>query len=105
MADAVVPIDAELAAALKAQFPALQEDAAAHRAEHAAEVGPLSSVEAARAEIVPIALGTGQFETLEQLGKVWPTSLRRRGSVLIVASSGMKPLRSDVVAGEDHRAD
>ena len=33
-----VPIDAELAGALKLRFPALQEDSAAHRAEHAAEV-------------------------------------------------------------------
>ena len=33
-----VPVDEELAGALKRQFPALHEDAAAHRAEHAIEV-------------------------------------------------------------------
>ena len=60
----------ELAAALKARFPALQEDSAAHRAEHAAEVElPFLLLRQPELRFVPIALGTGQFEVLEQLGK------------------------------------
>ena len=65
-----VPIDAELAAALKARFPALQEDSAAHRAEHAAEVElPFLQLRQPELRFVPIAVGTGHFEVLEQLGK------------------------------------
>ena len=65
-----VPIDAELAGALKQRFPALQEDSTAHRAEHAAEVElPFLLLRQPELRFVPIALGTGQFEILEQLGK------------------------------------
>src|SRR3984957_1234605 len=64
-----VPIDSELAAALKRRFPALEEDAAAHRAEHAAEVElPFLLIRQPDLTFVPIALGTRQFEPLEQLG-------------------------------------
>src|SRR5579864_8541636 len=64
-----VPVDTELAVALKLRFPALQEDSAAHRAEHAAEVElPFLQLRQPDVRFVPIALGTGQFEALEQLG-------------------------------------
>ena len=102
-----VPIDAELAAALKAQFPALQEDAAAHRAEHAAEVElPFLLLRQPELRFVPIALGTGQFETLEQLGKVLADVIAaQKDPVLIVASSDMNHYESDVVTrAKDHRA-
>ena len=102
-----VPIDAELAAALKARFPALQEDAAAHRAEHAAEVElPFLLLRQPELRFVPIALGTGQFETLEQLGKVLADVIAaQKDPVLIVASSDMNHYESDVVTrAKDHRA-
>jgi AmmeMemoRadiSam system protein B len=102
-----IPIDAELAAALKAQFPALQEDAAAHRAEHAAEVElPFLLLRQPELRFVPIALGTGQFEVLEQLGKVLADVIAaQKGPVLIVASSDMNHYESDVVTrAKDHRA-
>ena len=64
-----VPIDEEFASDLKRRFPALQEDPAAHRAEHAAEVElPFLQLLQPHLRFVPIALGTGQLEALEQLG-------------------------------------
>ena len=49
-----VPIDAELAAALTQRFPALNEDSAAHRAEHAIEVElPFLLMRQPRAQVRP----------------------------------------------------
>jgi AmmeMemoRadiSam system protein B len=102
-----VPIDAEFAIALQLRFPALQNDAAAHRAEHAAEVElPFLQLKQPNLRIVPIALGTGQFEVLEQLGMALADVIARRGDpVLIVASSDMNHYESDVVTrAKDHQA-
>lgn len=102
-----VAIDAALAEALKARFPALQEDSAAHRAEHAAEVElPFLMLRQPELKFVPIALGTGQFEVLEQLGKALADVIAvQNDSVLIVASSDMNHYESDVVTrAKDHRA-
>ena len=102
-----VPIDAELAAALKARFPALQEDAAAHRAEHAAEVElPFLLLRQPELRFVPIAVGTGHFEMLEQLGKALADVIAaHEDPILIVASSDMNHYESDVVTrAKDHRA-
>jgi AmmeMemoRadiSam system protein B len=102
-----VPIDAELAGALKQKFPALQEDSAAHRAEHAAEVElPFLLLRQPELKFVPIALGTGQFEVLEQLGRALADVIAARNdSVLIVASSDMNHYESDAVTRvKDHRA-
>jgi AmmeMemoRadiSam system protein B len=102
-----VPIDAELALALKQKFPALQEDSAAHRAEHAAEVElPFLLLRQPELRFVPIALGTGQFEVLEQLGRALADVIAARNdSVLIVASSDMNHYESDAVTRvKDHRA-
>ncbi len=102
-----VPIDAELAAALKRRFPALQEDSAAHRAEHAAEVElPFLLLRQPELRFVPIALGTSQFEVLEQLGKaLGDVVAAQKEPVLIVASSDMNHYESDAVTRvKDHRA-
>jgi AmmeMemoRadiSam system protein B len=102
-----VPLDAELARALKAQFPALQEDSAAHRAEHAAEVElPFLLLRQAELSFVPIALGTGQFEILEQLGKALADVIAAQSDpVLLVASSDMNHYESDAVTrAKDHGA-
>ncbi len=64
-----VPIDSRVSAGPAARFPALQNDPAAHRAEHAAEVElPFLQLRQPKLRIVPIALGDGHFEVLEQLG-------------------------------------
>jgi len=102
-----VPLDAALARSLKAQFPALQEDSAAHRAEHAAEVElPFLLLRQPALSFVPIALGIGQFEILEQLGKALAEVIAAQSDpVLIVASSDMNHYESDAVTrAKDHRA-
>jgi hypothetical protein len=102
-----VPIDTELAWALKARFRVLQEDSAAHRAEHAAEVElPFLLLRQPELKFVPIALGTAQFEVLEQLGKALAEVIgAQKEPVLIVASSDMNHYESDAVTRvKDHRA-
>jgi MEMO1 family protein len=96
-----------LAQALQHRFPALHNDGAAHRAEHAAEVElPFLQLRQPNLRIVPIALGTGQFESLEQLGLALADVIARQGErVLLVASSDMNHYESDVVTRtKDHRA-
>ena len=102
-----VPIDSEFARALQQRFPALQNDSAAHRAEHAAEVElPFLQLRQPNLRIVPIALGTGQFEVLEQLGLALAGVVAQNTDpVLIVASSDMNHYESDAVTrAKDHRA-
>jgi MEMO1 family protein len=102
-----VPIDAELAAAFKQRFAALNEDAAAHRAEHAAEVElPFLQLCQPNLKFVPIALGTGQFDILEQLGQALADAIgAMKEPVLIVASSDMNHYESDAITRvKDHRA-
>jgi len=102
-----VPIDTQLAGALKQAFPALQEDSAAHRAEHAIEVElPFLQLRQPKLQIVPIALGTGQFEVLEALGMALAEVIAAQTApVLIVASSDMNHYESDTVTrAKDHRA-
>jgi hypothetical protein len=102
-----VPIDANFAYALQQQFPALQNDAAAHRAEHAAEVElPFLQLRQPDLRIVPIALGTGNFEALEQLGMaLGDVVARQKQPVLMVGSSDMNHYESDAVTrAKDHRA-
>lgn len=102
-----VPIDSDFALALQERFPELHNDPAAHRAEHAAEVElPFLQLKQPNLRIVPIALGTGRFEVLEQLGMALADVIARRGDpVLIIASSDMNHYESDVVTrAKDHQA-
>ncbi|HEV2397244.1 MAG TPA: AmmeMemoRadiSam system protein B [Candidatus Sulfotelmatobacter sp.] len=102
-----VPIDSAFADALTRRFPALQEDSAAHRAEHATEVElPFLQLRQPELRIVPIALGTSHFELLEGLGMALAEVIAARGEpVLMVASSDMNHYESDVVTRvKDHRA-
>ena len=102
-----VAIDSELAANLKRSFPLLQEDSAAHRAEHAAEVElPFLLLRQPELKFVPIALGTAQFEVLEQLGKALADVIAAQNDpVLIVASSDMNHYESDAITrAKDHQA-
>jgi len=102
-----VPIDSELAGALKQQFPFLTEDADAHRSEHAIEVQlPFLQQKQTQLTFVPIALGTGHFETLENLGTALAAVLRAQVEpVLIVASSDMNHYENDEITRiKDHKA-
>lgn len=102
-----VAIDTELADALKRSLPLLQEDLAAHRAEHAIEVElPFLQLRQPNLRFVPIALGTAQFEPLEKLGHaIAGVIAAQKERVLIVASSDMNHYESDAVTrAKDHRA-
>lgn len=102
-----VAIHDGFASALKRRFPALEEDAAAHRAEHAAEVElPFLQSLQPQLRFVPIALGTGRLEILEQLGLALADIIaQHKEPVLIVASSDMNHYESDAVTRvKDHKA-
>lgn len=102
-----VPIDAPLAGSLKQQFPLLTEDSEAHRSEHAIEVQlPFLQRRSPQPSFVPIALGTGQFEVLEQLGNAIAEVLRQQAEpVLMIASSDMNHYENDRITREkDHKA-
>jgi len=102
-----VEIDTQIAEALKERFPALREDASAHRAEHAAEVElPFLQARQSDFKFVPIAVGTGRFELLEELGQALADVIGEQNNrVLIVASSDMNHYEPDpVTRAKDHRA-
>ena len=102
-----VPIAGALAAALMQRCPLLEEDSAAHRNEHAAEVElPFLQSLQPNLKFVPIALGTSQFELLEQLGIAIADVIAAQSSpVLIVASSDMNHYESDAITRvKDHSA-
>jgi len=102
-----VPIDSALANTLKEHFPLLSEDSEAHRGEHAIEVQlPFLQRKQSHFAFVPIALGTGNFETLEKLGQALGDLLKvQTEPVLIVASSDMNHYESDrVTRVKDHKA-
>jgi AmmeMemoRadiSam system protein B len=102
-----VPIDSAFAAALKQRCPLLQEDPTAHRGEHAAEVElPFLQIRQPRLKFVPIALGTGQFDVLSQLGDAIADVIAAWSeTVLIVASSDMNHYESDAITRvKDHSA-
>ena len=102
-----ISLDAGLAGTLKRRFPALQEDAAAHRAEHAAEVElPFLLTRQPSLTFVPIALGTQNFEVLEHLGEAIADVIAAQNhDVLIVVSSDMNHYESDAITRvKDHRA-
>ena len=102
-----VPIDGALAASLKERYPALQEDASAHRGEHAVEVElPFLLVRQSKLTFVPIALGTTRLDVLEQLGlAIAEVVAAQKDPVFIVASSDMSHYESDAVTrAKDHWA-
>jgi AmmeMemoRadiSam system protein B len=94
-----VPIDNAFATALKQRCSVLQEDSSAHRSEHAAEVElPFLQIRQAQLRFVPIALSTGQFKALEELGNAIADVIAvQNDPVLIVASSDMNHYESDAV--------
>jgi len=85
----------------------LQEDAAAHRSEHAIEV-QLPFLQARQAELrfLPIAVGTSDFDALAGLGEALAAAIAAAGDkVLIIASSDMNHYESDAITRvKDHKA-
>jgi MEMO1 family protein len=103
-----VAADGDMGARLLRRFPALQEDSAAHRAEHAIEV-QLPFLQALRPglNIVPIAIGTSDFDVLRGLGEALADVIADRHpedrhpedqeKTLIIASSDMNHYESDAI--------
>jgi AmmeMemoRadiSam system protein B len=99
--------DPELGDALLRAYSLLQENSAAHRAEHAIEVQlPFLQTRQPELKFVPIAIGTGDFEVLRGLGEALASVISAQPEkVLIVASSDMNHYESDAVTRvKDHRA-
>ena len=103
-----VAADADMGARLLLRFPALHEDSAAHRGEHAIEVQlPFLQARQPELNIVPIAIGTSDFDVLRGLGEALADVIadrqeenqeeNREEKVLIVASSDMNHYESDAV--------
>jgi MEMO1 family protein len=92
-----LPIDSDLAGRLLQAFPALVEDSAAHRSEHAVEVElPFLQVVRTGVKFVPIAVGTGRLMLLEHLGEALATVIETCAQpVLMIASSDMNHYEDD----------
>ena len=102
-----VAADADLGARLLGRYPALEEDSAAHRGEHAIEVQlPFLQARQPELNIVPIAVGTSDFDVLRGLGEALGDVIAGRDvKVLIVASSDMNHYESDAITRiKDHKA-
>jgi hypothetical protein len=98
-----VAANPEMSAQLLGRFPALHEDSAAHRAEHAIEVQlPFLQARQPELSMVPIVIGTSNFDLLRGLGEALAEVIAEReekdqGKVLIVASSDMNHYESDAI--------
>lgn len=92
-----VSIDAALAHALKQACADLEEDAEAHRFEHALEVQlPFLQHLLGEFRFVPIAVGVGRYAPLEELGHgIAAVVGKQEQPVLVVASSDMNHYESD----------
>jgi MEMO1 family protein len=112
-----VPADENIGAQLLQRFPPMEEDSAAHRYEHAIEV-QLPFLQARRdaqredrthdrrsdfnLKIVPIAIGTSDFDVLRALGEALADIIAAQEEVgkrkiLIIASSDMNHYESDAI--------
>ncbi len=111
-----VAADSNLGGRLLSRFPALQEDSAAHSSEHAIEVQlPFLQAQQPKLKIVPIVVGTSDFDVLRGLGEALAEVIAvrheegqeddRDGKVLIIASSDMNHYESDAVThAKDRKA-
>src|SRR5215831_6472465 len=102
-----VTIDTDLAARLLKSCPALVDDSAAHRFEHAIEVElPFLQTLCPALQIVPITVGTSGLYLLEELGRALAEVVRSSPSdVLIIASSDMNHYEDDdTTRMKDHKA-
>jgi MEMO1 family protein len=92
-----VPLDPALADAVSSACPALTEDAEAHATEHSLEVQvPFLQRCAPKLSILPIAVGVGDYETLELLGHAVAEGVKQAPEpTLIVASSDLNHYEPD----------
>ena len=102
-----IPASTEMGSRLLQRFPALREDSAAHHDEHAIEVQlPFLQAQQKSLHIVPIAIGTRDFDILRGLGEAVADVIgAREEEVLIIASSDMNHYEPDALTRvKDHKA-
>ena len=106
-----VAADSDLGGRLLRHFPLLQEDSLAHRYEHAIEVQlPFLQPHQPDLTIVPIVIGTRDFDVLHGLGEaladvIGDVEEDRNRKILIIASSDMNHYESDAITRvKDHKA-
>jgi AmmeMemoRadiSam system protein B len=97
-----VKADQRTADQLLHRFPSLREDSAAHRSEHAIEVQlPFLLAQQPELQIVPIVLGTSDFDVLRGLGEALADVIAgqedEEEKILIVASSDMNHYEADAI--------
>jgi AmmeMemoRadiSam system protein B len=96
-----IQIDHEMASALMASNPELEEDSEAHRREHAIEVQlPFLQhvLHRAGTRFVPITAGVSGWDALERLGNAIAETIQHVDrSTLIIASSDMNHYESDAI--------
>jgi len=94
-----IAASSELALQLVRRFPPLEEDSAAHRLEHAIEVQlPFLQTEQKDLHIVPIAVGTRDYDLLHGLGEALGDVIgASKTKALVIASSDMNHYESDAV--------
>jgi hypothetical protein len=100
-------VDAALAGELKRACGLLEEDDTAHRLEHSLEVQlPFLQVHHPGFRFVPIAVGVGSYQPLEELGRaVAQVAGQAKERPLIVASSDLNHYEPDAInRAKDHRA-
>ncbi len=94
-----VQLNSALGHAVRQACPALVEDAKAHAKEHSLEVQlPFLQRRGAAFTLLPIAIGVGDYETLEALGHAVSEAMKRSAEPsLIVASSDFNHYEPDNV--------
>ena len=101
-------LDEELCEALMNADPYLEDDASAHRFEHAVEVQLpfMQHIGGRSVRFVPITIGTSSLERLEELGRALAKVIQEiKSATLIIASSDMNHYESDAVTRvKDHKA-
>ena len=93
-------IDEELSAELMKSDPRLEDDIEAHRLEHALEVQLpfMQHLLGASVRFVPITLGTGNLDRLQELGRAIAKVVQAVApGALIIASSDMNHYESDAI--------
>ena len=100
-----VPIDAQMAATVRQNFPYVTEDARAHAGEHSLEVQlPFLQRRTGNFTFLPIAIGVGDYGTLEAFGHSLGEAVKQADDpVMIIASSDMNHYEPDGITREKDR--
>jgi MEMO1 family protein len=100
-----VPVDEEMAKALKSSCVDLIPDQSAHRYEHCLEVQiPFLRACAQHLRVTPVVVGTTQIQNLALLGNGLAEAIRKSGEdILIVISSDMTHYESAQIAEKKDR--